>query len=69
MRAQTQKARNLAQLDSFAYIIEQGHEKNNNMATVNLKIFARILFSQNFAYAKFRENKILLKWRDHSVDY
>ena len=27
----------------------------------DLAIFARILFSQNFAYAKFRENKILAK--------
>ena len=25
--------------------------------TVNLEIFARVLFSRNFAYAKFRENK------------
>ena len=25
--------------------------------TVNLEIFARVLFSQNFAYAKFLENK------------
>ena len=29
--------------------------------TVNSAIFARVLFSQNFAYAKFRENKILAK--------
>ena len=28
-------------------------------------IFARVLFSRNFAYAKFRENKILAKWRHH----
>ena len=26
-------------------------------ATVNVEIFARVLFSRNFAYAKFRENK------------
>ena len=32
---------------------------------VNSEIFARILFSRNFAY--FRENKILEKWRNHSV--
>ena len=31
------------------------------MHTVNLEIFARVLYSQNFAYAKFRENKILVK--------
>ena len=30
-------------------------------------IFARVLFSRNFAYAKFRENKILTNWRNHSV--
>ena len=27
----------------------------------------RVLFSRNFAYAKFRENKNPKKWRDHSV--
>ena len=29
--------------------------------TVNLEIFARVLFSRNFAYAKFRETKSLQK--------
>ena len=29
--------------------------------TVNSEIFARVLFSQNIAYAKIRENKILAK--------
>ena len=28
---------------------------------VNSEIFARILFSRNFAYAEFRENKTLAK--------
>ena len=37
--------------------------------TVNSEIFARVLFSRNFAYAKFRENKILAKWRNHSFGY
>ena len=37
--------------------------------TVNSEIFMRVLFSQNFAYAKFRENRILVKWRNHSVVY
>ena len=37
--------------------------------TVNSEIFARVLFSRNFAYAKFRENKILAKWRNLSVVY
>ena len=32
--------------------------------TVNLEIFARTLFSRNFAYAKFRENKIHAKWQN-----
>ena len=27
--------------------------------TVNAEIFARVLFSRNVAYAKFRENKTL----------
>ena len=38
-----------------------------DIITVNSEIFARVLFSRNFAYAKFRENKILMKWRYHSV--
>ena len=29
--------------------------------TVNSEFFARILFSRNFAYAEFRENKTLAK--------
>ena len=29
--------------------------------TVNSEIFARVLFSGNLAYEKFRENKILAK--------
>ena len=37
--------------------------------TVNWEIFARILFSRNFAYAEYRENKILAKCRNHSVVY
>ena len=36
---------------------------------MNSEIFTRVLFSRNFAYAKFRENKILMKWRNHSVVY
>ena len=31
--------------------------------------FVMVLFSRNFAYAKFGENKILAKLRNHSVDY
>ena len=37
--------------------------------TVNSEIFVRVLFSQNFAYAKFRENDILAKWGNHSLVY
>ena len=37
--------------------------------TVNLKNFTRILFTQNFAYAKFHENKILAKWQNHYAIY
>ena len=31
--------------------------------TENSEIFARVLFSGNFAYVKFRENNILANWR------
>ena len=34
---------------------------------VNPEILARTLFSRNFAYTKFRENKTLAKWQNHSV--
>ena len=48
--------------------------------TVNLEIFARVLFSRNYAYAKFHENKTLTyakflenktlaKWQNQSVVY
>ena len=37
--------------------------------TVNLKIFASVVFSRNFACAKFRENTILTNCRNHSVVY
>ena len=30
--------------------------------TVHSEIFARVLFSRNFAYAEFRENKNFVKW-------
>ena len=33
--------------------------------TVNSEIFKRILFSRNFAFAKFRENQTLANWRYH----
>ena len=42
---------------------------NQGDVTVDSEIFARVLFSRNFAYAKFRENKILAKPRNHSVIY
>ena len=37
--------------------------------TVNSEIFAMVLFSRNFAAAKFRENKSLAKWRNHCTVY
>ena len=41
--------------------INNSRAGDNNAAiefyTVNPEIFARVLFSRNFAYAKFRENK------------
>ena len=36
--------------------------RNKKILVVNSEIFARTLFSRNFAYAKFRENKTLAKW-------
>ena len=36
---------------------------------VNSEIFARFLFSRNFANAKLRESKILAKWQNRSVVY
>ena len=40
-----------------------------NLTTVNSEIFAKLYFSRNFAYVKFRENKTLAKWQNHSVIY
>ena len=39
------------------------------ISTLNSEIFAMVLISQNFAYAKFSENKTLVQWRDHSFIY
>ena len=39
------------------------------ICTVNSEIFARVLFSRNFAFAKFREIQILAKRRNHFVIY
>ena len=44
-----------------AVVVSQG------ASTVNSEIFARTLFSRNFAYAKFRENKTFAKRQNHSV--
>ena len=41
----------------IAYAISEGGDKHTQN-TVNSEIFARVLFSGNSAYAKFRENKI-----------
>ena len=44
---------------------ESMHQMTNNkiisLVTVNSEVFASVIFSQNFAYAKFRENKIHAK--------
>ena len=37
--------------------------------TVNEENFARVLFLLNFAEAKFRENKMLAKWRNYLAFY
>ena len=53
--------------DVFRYILLVAGDEV--IYTVNSEIFARVLFSQNFTYAKFRENKILVKWKKYSVIY
>ena len=45
---------------------EASHIPESNVTS---EIFARVLFSQNFAHAKFRENIILTNWRNHSDVY
>ena len=40
-----------------------------SIITVNSEIFARVLFSRNFAYAKFRGNNTLSKWRKRLAFY
>ena len=37
--------------------------------TVNSEIFVLTLFSRNFAYAKFGENKTLAKWQNHCMSF
>ena len=48
---------------------QQKHENLPSIqtVTVNSEIFARTLFSRNSSYAKFCENKTLVKWQNHSV--
>ena len=45
------------------------HIQDVTRDTVNSEILVRTLFSRNFAYAKFRENKTLVNWQTHSVVY
>ena len=49
--------------------IEIPKNYNSQLITVNSEIFARTLFSRNFAYAKFREKKTLAKCQNHSIVY
>ena len=53
----------------YYHILKFGCFGNYEIITVNLKIFTRVLFLGNFAYAKFLDSKILTKWRDHSFAY
>ena len=56
--------------------ITYSHKASGRQSTVNSEIFAKVLFSRNFAHAKFRENKIpkkgakslrsLLIWVNHA---
>ena len=39
--------------------------KQSQVTLVKSEIFASVLFSRNFTYAKFRESKTLWKWRNH----
>ena len=48
------------------------HQGQHNEPTCSqqhwkFKILASVLFLQNFADAKFRENKPLTKWRNHCL--
>ena len=59
-------------MPKFPIFLNNFNKKNYDIkyhVTVNLEIFARTLFSRNFAYAKFRENKTIAKWQNHSVVY
>ena len=44
-----------------ATIVYVGFVLDVSFVTVNSQTFARVLFSRNFAYAKFRENEIHAK--------
>ena len=52
-------------VDDYVLSARPGESKLDKQYTVNSEIFARDLFSRNFA--KFRENKTLAKWQNHSV--
>ena len=49
--------------------MDEGQEDHNCKNTLNSEVFARFLFSRNFAYAKFREYKTIPKWQKHYVVY
>ena len=53
----------------FYDLSQEGLVSATSVSTVNLEFFARVLFSQNFAYAMFCENKTLAIWLDHPVVY
>ena len=55
---------------TYKYLsIKRMHSHTHGPYTVNLEIFATVLFSRNFADAEFRENKTLAKWRKLFVLY
>ena len=55
----------------FSFIFLLGPKGTGGIisADCNFGNFREVLFSRNFSHAKFRENKIIAKWRNHSGVY
>ena len=55
----------------FSFIFLLGPKGTGGIISAYCKFgsFREVLFSRNFSHAKFRENKIIAKWRNHSVVY
>ena len=62
---------NLFRVVVFFFIFLLGSKGTGGIISAYCKFgsFREVLFSRNFSHAKFRENKIIAKWRNHSVVY